>query len=347
MSWSEIPGQEFAKNVLQNQLREERLSHAYLFSGAKGLGKKALALELAAASLCSRENSESCGSCLSCQKISHDNHPDVQVFGPAESKKSLGIDVIRELQRELALKPFEAGRRFFVIEKAEEMTAQAANSLLKSLEEPPAYAVLILLVSEESRLLPTIISRCQQLNLHPLSRGKITSLLQERGIRPQFASHIARLAAGSPGRAQELAEKEELLERRNEVLNFLAGLEQKNDIEIFSAVSKWSDWFAEDFPLIQILSEWCRDLIVYSRSGSEDVRNHNFLQEIEGIAASSNFDQLSLMLELVEKAADDIDANVMSDLVLSVLLFDLKTLMEADETEKVDTQASVYQGSDL
>jgi len=331
MSWDDIPEQEPTKSLLQKQLKRGELSHAYLLLGAEGTGKKDMALELAAASLCQSEGQEtdSCGSCLSCEKIAHDNHPDVNFFAPPEDKKQMGIDTVRELRRRLALKPFAAMRRFFIIEEADHMTEQAANSLLKSLEEPPEYAVLLLLAKDESSLLPTILSRCQKLRLHSLSLESIVSLLRERGIKSEPAQHLARLSAGSPGRALSLAESDDLLRRREDVLDFLCRLTGHDDLEIFAEAERWRDWLKEDFPLLDLLMEWYRDIIVCKQSGAEAVRNRDYSSDIERMARAYSLPRLQDMLESVREAAGDIEANVRPELSLQVLLFDLKELQHS------------------
>ncbi len=325
MSWSNIPGQKAVKELIKSQLQEGRLSHAYLLLGPRGTGKQKFAWELAATCLCLENEIESCGSCLSCRKIEHNNHPDVRAFSLAEDKKKIGIDIIRDLQHRLSLKPFEADRRFFIINEADKMTPQASNCLLKSLEDPPNYATLLLLAEEESRLLPTILSRCQHLRFHPLSREKIASMLQkEKELNRDAALHLSRLAAGSPGRALKLAEDDELPEYRKKTLNFMEGLSRHKDVEILEEAEKWKKWLQEGMPLFDLLKEWFRDIIVYKRSGSGPVRNSDYLSAIKETARSFCPGELLEMLAAVERADEDIEANVRPELVLQVMLLNLK-----------------------
>ncbi len=333
MSWDDIPEQDAIISLLKNQLRQGKINHAYLFLGTEGAGKHDTALEFASAALCENQNLESCGKCLSCQKIAHKNHPDVQKFSPVEGKNKLGIDIIRELQRRLALKPFASNRRFFIIEEADNMTEQAANCLLKSLESPPDYAVLILLASEESRLLSTVLSRCQKLRFHSLSQDKIVNVLQQHGYKNKAARHLARLAGGSPGKAKKLAENEKLLSRRKKVFGFLSRLTRVKDVEIFQTANSWADWLEDEFPLLDLMLEFYRDIIVYKQSGISSVRNQDFSDYISQIAENKSSQILLKLLERTESTARDIEANVRPELALQVLLFELQYLLSNEVLE--------------
>ena len=336
MSWEDIPEQDAAISLLKSQLEQGKISHAYLFLGLEGVGKLAAAREFAAAALCENNKYESCGECLSCKKISHANHPDVQKFAPAEDKKELGIDIVRDFQRRLALKPFESSRRFFIIERADRMTVPAANCLLKCLESPPEYAVIILFASEESKLLATVLSRCQKLRFHPLSHEKIVKIFQQHGFKQEAASHLARLSAGSPGKARELIENEEMLPRRKKVFDFLSELTQKGDVNILQAASTWSDWLEDGFPLLDLLMEWFRDIIVFKYSGDCAVRNKDFIDYISRTANNKKPEKLLNLLQKTENTARDIEANVRPGLALQVLLFDLKEILTKDKEEKMN-----------
>lgn len=327
MGWEDIPEQETIIPLLKNQLRKKKISHSYLFLGAEGVGKLDTAREFAAAALCENNRLESCGICLSCSKIAHSNHPDVQKFAPAEDKKKLGIDIMRDFQRRLALKPFESSRRFFMIEKADEMTKPAANCILKTLESPPEYAVIILFASEESRLLSTVLSRCQILRFHPLSQNEIVKILQQQGIKNEAANHLARLSGGSPGKAMQLAEKEDMFSRRKKAFDFLGELADADDVKILQTAATWSDWLKDDFPLFDLLPGFLRDIIVYKYSGVDAVRNQDYINYISKIAEKKQTETLIKLLEKTEIAARDIEANVRPSLVIKALLFDYQEIL--------------------
>ena len=325
MKLSGISGQKEAREIIQGQLEQERVSHAYLFLGREGLGKKALAVELARSVLCSCGEVENCG-CTCCKKIDHGNHPDLRIFRRTENRRELGIDIIREMQRRLAFRPYEGQRRFFIIAEADRMTRQAANSLLKTLESPPDYATLILLAEEEELLLPTILSRCQQIRLKPIPKFRIIEELKSLNLTEEKASLIAGLSGGSPGRARKLAEDESLMERRKEILNFLSRPEEYNYFNIFQKSKEWLEWFKEDFPLADLLMDWQRDIMIVEQAGKENLSNFDYYSEIKAVRQRLSTGQAVKALELAAGAAQDLENNVRSDLVLQVLMIKLKTI---------------------
>ncbi len=199
-SFSQLIGQGRAKTILQHSLERKRISHAYLFVGPTGTGKRTLALEFAAALNC-LEDQRPCGSCRNCRRIAEGNHPDVTVFQP--EGRSFKIDQIRQVQQLISLKPYEARSKIFILDGAEAFTEQAANSLLKTLEEPPAYSVLILL-ADDSALLPTITSRCTLVHFQPLPQETVEQYLSQKGITA--ATEVAAVSGGSIGNALRLAE---------------------------------------------------------------------------------------------------------------------------------------------
>lgn len=199
-SFQQLIGQERAKTILRHSLERGRISHAYLFVGPSGTGKRTLALAFAAALNCLADQ-RPCGSCRNCRRIDEGNHPDVTVLEP--EGRSFKIDQIRQVQQLISLKPYEARSKIFILDGAEALTEQAANSLLKTLEEPPPYSVLILL-ADDSALLPTITSRCTLVHFQPLPQETVEEYLRQRGIVE--AAEIAAASGGSIGKALHLAE---------------------------------------------------------------------------------------------------------------------------------------------
>ncbi len=325
MKGDSITGQQEARKLVQGQLEQDRLSHAYLFLGRRGLGKEALAVDLARSALCSCQGEEEC-SCICCRKIDHGNHPDLRIFRCPDNRRELGIDIIREMQRRLAFRPYEGQRRFFIVTGADRMTRQAANSLLKTLESPPDYATLILLAEEEELLLPTILSRCQKVRLKPIPRRKIAADLKDLGLTQERASLIAGLSGGSPGRAHQLAEDESLLERRKEILDFLSRPEELNYFNIFYRTKEWLDWYKEGFPLADLLMDWQRDIMIVKQTGPESLSNFDYDQKIRRIRQRLSAGQAVQALELAAGTVQDLENNVRSDLALQVFMTKLKKL---------------------
>ncbi|TBL69001.1 DNA polymerase III subunit delta' [Paenibacillus thalictri] len=194
MSFQSIRGQNRVKRILQNSLLNNSVSHAYIFSGPAGTGRKAMALALAQAIYCKVLPDDACGVCLDCRKVLHRNHPDLLFIEPDGS--SIKIDQIRGLQKEFAYRSTVSGTKIYIVDEADKMTVQAANSLLKFLEEPAFSVVAILITENGHALLPTIQSRSQWISFTPMSRKEMTELLLEEGHSPALVHCAVHLTAG-------------------------------------------------------------------------------------------------------------------------------------------------------
>lgn len=215
MSFHDIPGQAAAKRMLQNSLRRGKVSHAYIFSGPVGTGRKAMALALAQAIYCKEGVDDACGQCLECRKVLHGNHPDIHLVEPDGA--TIKIDQIRALQKEFGYKATASGTKIYILVQAERMTTQAANSLLKFLEEPSSSVVAILITENGNGLLPTIQSRAQWISFTPMPRQDMIAALQNEGLALPLIRPAVHLAAGLDA-ARELVGAAWFAEMRNVVL---------------------------------------------------------------------------------------------------------------------------------
>lgn len=215
MSFNAIPGQAAAKRMLQNSLRRGKVSHAYIFSGPVGTGRKQMALALAKAVYCKERVDDACGECLECRKVEHGNHPDLHLVEPDGA--SIKIDQIRELQKEFAYKATASGTKIYILSQAEKMTTQAANSLLKFLEEPSSSVIAILITENGNALLPTIQSRAQWISFTPMPRADMALALQQEGHAVQLIQPAVHLAAGLDA-ARALIQSNWFAEMRNVML---------------------------------------------------------------------------------------------------------------------------------
>jgi DNA polymerase III subunit delta' len=209
MSWSRIRGHARQIDAFSRAIRTNRLAHAYLFAGPPGVGKKLFGIELAKALLCEsppKGGFDACDKCASCILVDAGTHPDLAIVGKPIDKHELPIAVMRGLCGDLALKPARGGRRIAIVDDADDLNEEAANCFLKTLEEPPAGSMLILIGTDPERQLPTIRSRCQQIVFEPLIADEIAELLQQEGTTdPALIGRLTRLADGSPGLARELS----------------------------------------------------------------------------------------------------------------------------------------------
>ena len=324
MSFNSVIGQEEAVEILQDEIEKDRISHAYLFSAKKGSGKSKLAFEFAKASFCEESQLDSCGSCINCRKMDHQNHPDFKIISVLEGKSAISIDQIRELKKEIAYKPYDSDHKIYIIEAAEKMTKEAANSLLKTLEEPPSFATIILLVEDSGRLLPTLVSRCQQIKLRNVSKKKIKELLLAEGLENKEAEILSSTAAGSPGKALEILEIDNYFAERQKIYDFLKDINSKNTIEIFKITEKLTSLLKADFPCFDLLSDWYRDIMMIKQDYLDAVINKDYFEELKELAAELSLQKLIKNLELIAQSEEYIERNIREELSLEVLFFKLR-----------------------
>ncbi|MGM0409925.1 MAG: DNA polymerase III subunit delta' [Bacillota bacterium] len=324
MSFDKIIDQKEVVDILQEELKEERINHAYLFYGKEGIGKKTLAIEFARALLCNEMKNDSCNNCRSCRRIEHRNHPDLKIIESEEKSKNLKISQIRELQREIAYKPYESEYKIYIIDGAENMTVQAANSLLKTLEDPPSYAIIILIAEEINRLLPTVISRCQNLSFSNISRKNIEDFLLDRGVSNKKVKLISGLARGSIAKALEISANDKFLNERKKIYDFLKDINDIKKVEIFSQVEEMMKLLKDEFPLFNLLSSWYRDIIIYKSGNHKQLVNFDYKNEIKKEAKRYSLNELLKIVNLINEHQNYIDRNAFKDLTLQVLFLKIR-----------------------
>lgn len=229
-----IQGHHTITNHLMKEIMTSEVSHAYLFSGIDGIGKKKTAQEFAKALLC-QETNKGCGHCPVCTQIDHENYPDVKVTGPKAGEASIKISQVREMISELSIKPYSGNWRINIIDGAERMTPEAQNSLLKSLEEPLNYNVFILITSHPQSILATIRSRCQRYHFQPLGFVDMeTVILGEAEFDRISVAEAVQASGGSPGMALYLLNNSEIQKERTNYLRELYSLLKGDEIKVFT-----------------------------------------------------------------------------------------------------------------
>lgn len=271
MSFKDIVGQEKAVNILLKSLKEYNVSPSYIFIGSEGVGKKFTAIEFAKTINCLslNNNLESCNTCNTCNKINKQCCPDLKIVEPI--KGSIRIEQIRELRREIDLKPFENRKKIYIIDNAEKMTIEASNCLLKTIEEPPDYAILILICMNIDSILPTIISRCQLIKFRLIDSSKIRKILLKKiDLEESKAELVSRLARGSIGRAFKLISDKEYFDRREKLLDYLTKiLPGKYDSNFFINIEKILTDISEMDEILEIILLWYRDILVVKKLGDQ------------------------------------------------------------------------------
>ncbi len=279
MSFADIVGHDRPLNIINRALANHTLAHAYLFSGEEGIGKKMTALALAAAVNCpAADGNGGCGQCPACRKTASHSHPDLHLM--EADGDEIKIDQIRGAQADLALKPFEGAKKVLIVDGAEAMNAASSNAFLKTLEEPPGDALIVLISSMPRSLLQTIRSRCQEIRFHPLPRRTLAQVLaRKRGLSERDASFLAALARGSLGRGLAMDGEREKAER-NEILAFWARVEAMSSGEALTqaeVISKDRDRLDR---LLDIGVEWLRDAVIYRTTGDENLLVHEHSRDM-------------------------------------------------------------------
>jgi DNA polymerase-3 subunit delta' len=298
------------------------MAHAYLFTGPPQIGKTRLAHLLAQALNCEQPDPP-CGACASCHKIERQAHPDVRLVEGEGSGGSIRIEQVRTLQHEAVLSPYEGRRRVFILRRMDLATVEAANCLLKTLEEPPQFVTLILTAVEADLLPSTVVSRCQCLDLRPVARQEIEAVLRARDVPSAQARLLARLSGGRVGWALQAANDPAVLERRRQGLAQLAGLlaaDRVTRLEIAHKVSRDGDACRD---LVELWATWWRDLLVLRGHGEEHLLNVDGAGNLRAWAGQATVAEARSVLDALQATAAQLQANVNARLAMEGLLLHL------------------------
>ena len=331
----QVVGQSRAVSLLQISLEKKALAHAYLFVGPSHVGKMTLALNLAQALNC--EGTEPpCGECTSCQKIAQGKHADVQIIGltidedstEGKIRKEIGIDQIRNIQHSASLPPFEGRYKVFIIDGAEFLSNEAANCLLKTLEEPEGKVIFMLLTTNDKLLPATVVSRCQRLQLRPLATSEVEAALNSGwGVEPQKANLPARLCHGCLGWAISAATDNDLLQQRAERIGKLLNIISADYEERFAYVAQLAAQFSQSRELVEeildLWLDWWRDLLLVKVGCSEATTNIDLEATLVDLAKSYNLAQIKAFINSIQAAREQLRQNANPRLVLEVLMLSL------------------------
>lgn len=323
-NWNLI-GHEWAVDMLRKNILNGTVRHAYLFAGPPGLGRRILALRFAQALNCQTPIAAGipCGECRNCKQIAAMQHADLIVVQAESEGGTLKVDQVREARRILVLKPYQANYRVALFLRFQEANDNAANALLKILEEAPSYAVLILTADNPEQLLPTIVSRCEVLRLRPLKIEEVRKALESREVESGQANLIAHISGGRFGYALRLVDDESLLEQRNGRLNDLQNLISASRVEKFAYADKLSrDKESMRQAILIWLSYW-RDVMLRSTQAETPLINVDRNVEIEDLARRLNLSTARTIVSGLEDVLEKMEKNVNSRLLAEVMLMDL------------------------
>ena len=323
-NWNLI-GHEWAVDMLKKHVVNGTARHAYLFAGPPGLGRRSLALRFAQALNCQTPISTGipCGQCRTCKQIESMQYPDLSVVQADSEGGTLKVDQIRDARRSLTLKPYIANYRVALFLRFQQANDNAANALLKTLEEAPSYAVLILTADNPEQLLPTIVSRCEVLRLRPLNIEAVQKELETRGLEIGQAKLIAHISGGRFGYALRLIENDSLLEKRDQRLNDLLTLIPATRVEKFAYADKLAKDKESMRQAILIWLSYWRDVMLRTARAESPLVNVDRNMEIEDLADRMDLSSARRVVSNLENTLEKMERNVNSRMLAEVLLLDL------------------------
>lgn len=324
--FKDVVGHRDIIQYIQDAVEQGKVSHAYILNGQRGSGKKMLARLFAMTLQCESGKSEPCGECRSCKQANSGNHPDI-ITVRHEKPASISVDDIRQqVNGDIMIKPYSSPYKVYIIPEADLLTVQAQNALLKTIEEPPEYAVIFLLTENADSLLPTIRSRCVMLKLRNIRDTLVKKYLMEQVQIPDYQADLcAAFAQGNIGRALMLARSEHFNEIKEEAVQLLKYIDEMELHEIVSAIKEINKYKLEVTDYLDIITIWYRDILLYK--ATKDVGSLVFSDHLKFIkekALKSSYEGLEKILNSIEKAKVRLKANVNFDLVMELLLLTIK-----------------------
>lgn len=322
----DIIGQEQIKEHFIKAIENRTVSHAYILAGEPGMGKMMMAKAFAQALLCEKGGSEPCMECHSCRQFLSDNHPDV-IYVRHEKPNSIGVDDVRvQINNDIAIKPYSSAYKIYIVDDAEKMTAQAQNALLKTIEEPPSYGIILLLTSNPDAFLPTILSRCITMKFRPLQDKVIQAYLTDRlGLPRDQADISAAFARGNLGKAIALASSEDFAVMREKVLHIMRNVKNMDISDLLGSVRELVDLKLDINECLDFMQMWYRDVLMFKVTN-----NINLLifkdeyKSISDAAKVASFEGLESVVHAVDKAKIRLGANVNMELAMELLLLTMK-----------------------
>ena len=322
----DIVGQEQIKEHFRSALTSRKISHAYIINGEKSAGKEFIAKIFAQTLQCEKGGDEPCMECHSCKQALSDNQPDI-IKITHEKPNTISVDDIRaQINNDVAIKPYSSPYKVYIMNEAEKMTVQAQNTILKTLEEPPEYAVILLLTTNVNSLLPTILSRCVVLNMKPVADDLVRKFLMEELQIPDYKAEVCvAFARGNVGRAKALASSEEFDNVKAEALSLLKYIQDMELYEIIAAIKKINDYKLEVNDYLDIMAIWYRDVLLFKATNdSNHLIFREEIQTLRKVAQRSSYEGIERVIQALDKAKNRLNANVNFDLTMELLFLEIK-----------------------
>ena len=322
-NFDEVVGQTHIIQTLKNAIVQNRIAHAYLFCGPRGTGKTSIAKIFAKTLNCTNSQDAPCGVCENCKMAANGSHPDIIEIDAASNN---GVDEVRNLIDKVKYAPMQGKYKIYIVPDAEKMTAAAQNALLKTIEEPPAYAVILLLANNASALLPTILSRCVMLSLKPVADDKVKQYLMEHVQVPDYEADVCvAFAQGNIGKAVQLATSDSFNEIKNSALHLLKNVSKMEINDIIATVKSVSEFKIDIQDYLDFLAVWYRDILYFK--ATRDSNGLIFKDELNVITDQinkSSYEGIENILRGLQTAKTRLNANVNFDLTMELLFLLIK-----------------------
>ena len=326
-NFKDIIGQESIKKHLQTAIKTGNLSHAYIINGEYGSGRQTIASALAKTIQCQSktDDTDACGVCTSCKQAESHNHPDIKYI--THDKTSISVNDIREqLNNDISIKPYSSEYKIYIIPDANKMTEQAQNALLKTIEEPPVYAIIILLTENCDSLLPTIRSRCVTLTMNPVEKDKICTYLENKfQLEPEQAQIAANYCQGNIGKAIRFASSSDFIEMKNQVLKLLKNLDSMDIASIIDTIKEFSTHKNDINDYLDLMLLWYRDVLMFKVT--KDANLLLYSDEYSAIseqATKRDYENIENIIAGIDKAKVRLKANVNFDVTIELMILAMK-----------------------
>lgn len=326
-NFKDIIGQESIKKHLQTAIKTGNLSHAYIINGEYGSGRQTIASALAKTIQCQSktDDTDACGVCTSCKQAESHNHPDIKYI--THDKTSISVNDIREqLNNDISIKPYSSEYKIYIIPDANKMTEQAQNALLKTIEEPPVYAIIILLTENCDSLLPTIRSRCVTLTMNPVEKDKICTYLENKfQLEPEQAQIAANYCQGNIGKAIRFANSSDFIEMKNQVLKLLKNLDSMDIASIIDTIKEFSTHKNDINDYLDLMLLWYRDVLMFKVT--KDANLLLYSDEYSAIseqATKRDYENIENIIAAIDKAKVRLKANVNFDVTIELMILAMK-----------------------
>ena len=320
-----VVGNRQIKEHFEKAIQLNKISHGYILNGEDGMGKMELAKAFAQMVQCEGTGEKPCMVCHSCKQFLSGNHPDI-IYVKHEKPGVIGVDDVRNgINGDIVIKPYSSPYKIYIVDEAEKMSVQAQNALLKTIEEPPSYAVIMLLTANAKGFLPTILSRCIVLNLKPISDEEMERYLRKQGVGEDRIHTVVKFSRGNVGKAMRMAQSDSFTTMVGQIMTLLKRADQMSINELLEFVSILTGYKLEIRDCLDFMQMWYRDVLMLK--ATNDLNLLLFKEEygaIREIGNKKSYETIEKMIEAIDTAKRRLDANVNFELTMEILLLALK-----------------------